>query len=74
MKTNTYFWSYVGQFLLKWEIFRTEVAEKIKTQYTLCSITPPENRAVYEITWKNIVEPSMPQMTIRRMRIAYWIT
>jgi len=32
-----------------------------------------ENRAVYEITWKNIVQPDRPQMTIRRMRIACWI-
>jgi len=23
--------------------------------------------------WKNIVEPGMPQMTARRMRIACWI-
>ena len=23
----------------------------------------PENRAVYEIMWKNIVEPERPQMT-----------
>jgi hypothetical protein len=29
-----------------------------------------ENRAVYEIMWKNIVQPDRPQMTIRRMRIA----
>ena len=33
MKTSTYFWSYLGQFLLKWEIFRTKVLEKIKTQF-----------------------------------------
>ena len=26
--------------------------------------------AVYEIMWKNIVEPDRPQMTVRRMRIA----
>ena len=32
-----------------------------------------ENRAVYEIMWKNIVELVRPQMTIRRMRIACWI-
>ena len=32
-----------------------------------------ENRAVYEIMWKNIVEPGRPQMTIWRMRIACWI-
>jgi len=31
------------------------------------------NHAVYEIVWKNFVEPSRPQMTIRRMRIAYWV-
>jgi len=31
------------------------------------------NRAVYEVMWKNIVEPGRPQMTIWRMRIACWI-
>jgi hypothetical protein len=30
----------------------------------------PKNRAVYEIVWKNMVEPDRPQMTIGRMRIA----
>jgi hypothetical protein len=33
----------------------------------------PENRAVYEIAWKSMVETSRPQMTIWRMRIACWI-
>ena len=32
-----------------------------------------ENRAVYEIMSKNIVEPGRPQMTIWRKRIACWI-
>jgi len=32
-----------------------------------------ENRAVYEIMWKNVVVPDEPQMTIWRMRIACWI-
>ena len=36
----------------------------------LRSVTPPENRAVYEITWKNIVEPGRLQMKIWRMLIA----
>jgi len=31
------------------------------------------NRAVYEISWKNIVEPGRPQMTKRRMRVACWM-
>jgi hypothetical protein len=30
------------------------------------------NRAVYEILWKNIVEPGRPQTTIWRKRIACW--
>ena len=41
----------------------------------LCSVIlfSPENRAVYEIMWKNMVGPDRPQMTIWRMRIACWI-
>jgi len=34
----------------------------------------PENPAVYEILWKNVVEPGKPQITIWRMHIACWIT
>jgi hypothetical protein len=32
-----------------------------------------ENCAVYEIMWKNIVQPDRPQMTIWSTRIACWI-
>jgi len=31
------------------------------------------NRTDYEIMWKNIVERGRPQMTVWRMRIAYWL-
>jgi hypothetical protein len=44
-------------------MFQTRFVEKIKT-HILCSITFFENRAVYEIMWKNMVEPDRPQMTI----------
>ena len=55
-------------------MFLTKVVEKIKT-HILCSIPFyifffPENRAVYEIMWKNLVQRDRPQMTIWRMRIA----
>ena len=30
--------------------------------------------AIYEIMWKNLVLPDMPQMTKWRMRIACWLT
>jgi hypothetical protein len=33
-----------------------------------------ENRAVYEIMWKNIMEPEKPQMTVWPMRFVCWIT
>ena len=41
----------------------------------LCSIAFffSENRAVYEIMYKNIVKPGRPKMTIWLMRIACWI-
>ena len=32
------------------------------------------NFAVYEVMWKNIVGRGRQQMTVWRMRIAYWIT
>jgi hypothetical protein len=42
--------------------------------HSLCLITFfPENCAVYEIRWKNIVELGTPRMTIWRMRIARWM-
>jgi hypothetical protein len=31
------------------------------------------DRAVYEIMWKNVVEPNRPRITIRRMRFACWV-
>jgi len=47
--------------------------EQIKTHF-IYSMIFTENRAVYEIIWKNMVEPERSQMTIWRMRFACWIT
>jgi hypothetical protein len=69
MKTNIH-----SQFFLEGEIFQTKVEEKIKT-HILVSVTFEKNRAVYQMMWKNNVEPDRPKMTrIRRMRFACWIT
>jgi hypothetical protein len=38
-------------------------AEKMKT-HVLCSIIISENRTIYEIMWKNMVEPERPYMTL----------
>jgi hypothetical protein len=48
-------------------MFQTEVVEKIQTHYIYIYIFNnffSENRAVYGIMWKNMVEPGRPQMTI----------
>jgi len=53
-------------------MFQTKVVEKIKTGI-LYSVPFFENRAVYEIMWRNVVERGRAQMTIQSMRIACWI-
>jgi hypothetical protein len=47
------------------KIFRRKGAEEIET-HILCPITffVFKNRAVYEVMWKNIVQPDRPQTTI----------
>jgi hypothetical protein len=55
-------------------MFQTKVAEQIKTHISCSTTFSPENRAVYEIMWKNMVEPDRPQMTIRLTRFACWVT
>ena len=42
--------------LLRIKTFQTKVVEKMKIQSS-CSKSFPENRTVYEIMWKNMVEP-----------------
>jgi len=52
----------------------TKVVEKLET-HIFCSINffPPENIAIHDTMWKNIVERSRPPMTIWRVYIACWI-
>jgi hypothetical protein len=37
-------------------------------------VTFSESHAIYEIMWKNMVEPDRSQMTIWHMGFACWIT
>jgi len=53
-------------------MFQTKIVEKIES-YILCSVTLFENRAAYEIMFKNFVEPDRPLLTIWRIRIARWV-
>jgi hypothetical protein len=62
VKTNIHLslYGYLAHLFLEGEMFQVEVVEKIKTNIS-CSMTFfSENGAVYEIMWKNIVEPDRP--------------
>ena len=72
MKTNIHFCSCRAQFFLEWEFFSDKRLEEIKTHFVFSNFFP-ENRAVYGIMCKNIVERGRPQMAIWRMRIAGWL-
>jgi len=48
-------------------MFQTKVVEEFKTHFVFSKFF--ENRTVYEIMWKNIIERSKPQMTMQRMHI-----
>jgi len=55
--------------LLRMRNITDKIIEKIKA-HILCPITAFENRAVYDIMWKNMVEPGRPQMTTWVISIA----
>ena len=67
MKTFSYLWQYLAEFFIEWEMFQINDVEKIKTHFIFNNFFS-ENRAVYEILSKNVVEPERPQM-IWRMHV-----
>jgi hypothetical protein len=74
MNPNKHFWTYIAKFFLEWEMLQTKEIEKIKTRILRSVTSFFENRALYDIMWKNIVEPGRPQRKIWCIRIACWIT
>jgi hypothetical protein len=63
MKTYVLLRSDIAQCFLETEMFQNKVVEKIK-MHILCSITFSEKGAVYEIMWKNMLQPDRPHVTI----------
>ena len=59
-------------FLSKTRNVPDKIIEEIKTHFMYNIFFFSKNRAVYDITWKNIIELDRPQMTIWRMRIICW--
>jgi hypothetical protein len=67
VNTSTHVVSYLAHFILEWEMFETEVVEKIKT-HILCSVRFFRKLCRFcDNVKKNIVKPDRPQMTIWRM-------
>ena len=52
-----------------------QIVEKIKTYFVFNNFFP-ENRAVYEVMWKNMVQPDRSQMTVQYgvMLFVCWVT
>jgi hypothetical protein len=63
MKTYVRLWYYLAEFFLECEIFQSKIIEKIKTNVLCATDFFLENRALYEIMWKNMEEPGRPQIT-----------
>jgi len=49
---------------LEWEMFQTKIVEKMKTHIMLSNFFFFKNDAIYEIMWRNIVQPDRPHMTL----------
>jgi hypothetical protein len=60
---KTYVYLYLATFFFEWEMFQAKLWRKFK-EYILYTITYFHNLVFYEIMWKNMVEPEMPQLTI----------
>jgi uncharacterized membrane-anchored protein YhcB (DUF1043 family) len=63
MKTSPHLCQNLARSPLESETFQTKVVEKFKTHTSIFSNLISENRAVYEIMSKNMVEPDVSQMT-----------
>ena len=54
-------------------IFSDRICKENQNIHFMFSNLFPENRALYDITCKNLVEPDKPQKTVWPIRIACWI-
>ena len=57
MNTNVRLLSYLAQFFVEWKMFQTCRENQFK--YLIFSKFSPENRAFYEVMWKDIVLPDV---------------
>jgi hypothetical protein len=63
MTTYVHLWQYVAEFFLEWHSLENICRENQNTHFMFNNYFH-ENGAIYEIVWKNMVEPDRPQMAI----------
>ena len=74
MNCDIHLWSYLAPFCLQWEFFSgRSCRENQNTHFIFKHFFFLKNRVVYEIMWKNIVEPDIPHGTIWCIPVACWI-
>ena len=62
MKIYVNLWQYLAEFFLEWEKLQT-IVDKIKS-HVFGAKPSSENRVIYEIMWKNMVQTDKPQTEI----------
>jgi hypothetical protein len=62
MNTYVHLRQYVTEFFLEWEMFQTNVVKKIKMHNLTFNFFP--KIVVYEMMWKDVLQPDRPQITI----------
>jgi hypothetical protein len=63
MKRFRHFWRYLAKLFPEWEMFLDKSCRENQNTHFMFSTFFPENRTVYEVMSKNIVETEAPQMT-----------
>ena len=63
MKRFRHFWRYIAKLFSEWEMFLDKSCRENQNTHFMFSNFFPENRTVYEVMSKNIVETEAPQMT-----------
>ena len=71
MKTDIHFYHISINYYCNEKCFRQSCRENKRIHFIISFFK--QNRAVYEVMWKNIVQLVTSQMTIWRMRTARWI-
>jgi hypothetical protein len=57
---------------IQWEMFKNFLEKNQNTRFMFSNFS--RKSCLFEIMWQNVVELHRPQMTMRRMHIACWIT